>query len=77
MALKIQNTFCCCPSFDDQRRTFLAEISALVRLFGYIDLAYVKLLEMLLYGDKEIPYLVKRRILGHTLQFIYETGGFN
>ena len=67
-----------CPSFEMQRRDFLAGVSELLRSFVQIDtLPNNVLIECLLYGDKNLTDDVNRSILELTLEFIHRTGRFD
>ena len=79
MVLRIQNAFLLlCPSFNDQRRDFLAGIEELLRPFVQIaNLSNDALTQLLLYGDEDLSCEVNRDILRLTLRFIRETGRFD
>ena len=63
------------PSFEIQRRDFLAGVSELLRSFVQTDTLPNKvLIEYLLYGDKSLSDDVDRSILGLILEFIHRTG---
>ena len=67
-----------CPSFDNQRQQLLASISVAVR--PYIQLHKVSnhdLMNLLLYGDEDLPSDTNKRVLEYTLNFIHDTGRFN
>ena len=66
-----------CPSFDAQRRDLLAGVFDLVRPFGYNNLSNEVLMQLLLYGDEDLPNDLNRNILDLTLQFIHKTGRFD
>ena len=67
-----------CPSFEMQRRDFLAGVSELLRSFVQIDtLPNNVLIECLLYGNKNLTDDVNRSILELTLEFIHRTGRFD
>ena len=66
-----------CPCFDVHRRDLLAGIFALLRPFGYVDLANEFLLQLLLYGDKDFPDSLNRHILELILNFIHKTDRFD
>ena len=67
-----------CPSFDVQRRDLLAEVSQLVRPFVQINsLSNVVLINLLLYGDKDLSDNMNKNILELTLNFIHKTGRFD
>ena len=66
-----------CPSFDIQRRDLLAGVSVALRPFVEIDsLSNNVLVQLLLYGDKNLSSDVNRSILELTLDFIHKTGRF-
>ena len=66
-----------CPSFDIQRRDLLAGVSVALRPFVEIDsLSNNVLVQLLLYGDKNLSNDVNRSILELTLDFIHKTGRF-
>ena len=65
-----------CPSFDIQRRG-LAGVSVALRPFVEIDsLSNNVLVQILLYGNKNLSGDVGRSILELTLDFIHKTGRF-
>ena len=66
-----------CPSFDIQGRHLLAGVSVALRPFVEIDsLSNNVLVQLLLYGDKNLSNDVNRSILKLTLDFIHKTGRF-
>ena len=65
-----------CPSFDMQRRDLLAGVLAILRTFGYNNLSNKVLTQYLLYGNKDLPSDLNRKILKLTLAFIHNTGRF-
>ena len=67
-----------CPSFNIQRREFLAGVSVAVRPFVEINsLANNDLVRLLLYGDKDLARDINKSILVLTLDFIKKTGRFS
>ena len=72
-----EHFFLLCPCFDVHRRDLLVGIFALLRPLGYVDLANESLLQLLLYGNKDLPDSVDRHILELTLNFIHENGRFD
>ena len=66
-----------CPSFDMQRRDFLAGVLAILLTFGYNNLSNKVLTQYLLYGNKDLPSDLNRKILKLTLAFIHNTGRFD
>ena len=64
-----------CPSFDIQRRHLLAGVSVLLRLFVEINsLPSEFLVQILLYGVKNLSNEINKSIIELTLYFIYNTG---
>ena len=67
-----------CPSFDVQRRDLLAGISVELRPFVDINsLPNDVLVQILLYGDKDLSNEINKNILELTLDFIHKTGRFD
>ena len=67
-----------CPSSDVQRQDLLAGMVELLRPFvQIIDLSNDALTQLLLYGDQDLSYDLKKNILELTLRFIRETGRFD
>ena len=63
-----------CPSFDNQRQHLLAGISVAVRPFVQLNiLSNNDLMNLLLYGDEDLPSDINKRVLECTLNFIRET----
>ena len=65
-----------CPAFEIERRNLLARIFELVQSLGYNDLSNEVLIELLLYGDKDLPNDLYKNIIELTLQYIHTTGRF-
>ena len=66
-----------CPSFDLQRQDLLAGVLAILRPFGQDNLSNKVLTQYLLYGNKDLPIDLNRKILELTLAFIHNTGRFD
>ena len=66
-----------CPSPEIPRRDLLAGVFALLRPFGFTNLPNNVLMEILLYGDKNLPNELNKSILLLTLQFIHKSGRFD
>ena len=65
-------------SFDNQQQHLLAGISVAVRPFFQLNiLSKHELMNLLLYGDEDLPSDVNKRVIEYTLNFIHETGRFN
>ena len=68
-----------CPSFDVQRRHLLVGVSLLLRPFVEINAPPPNgvLVQILLYGDKELSNEINKNILALTLVFIHNRGWFD
>ena len=66
-----------CPSFDLQRQNLLAGVLAILRPLGLDNLSNKVLTQYLLYGNKDLPIDLNRKILELTLAFIHNTGRFD
>ena len=67
-----------CPSFDVQRRHLLAGVSVLLRQFVEINsLPNDVLVQILLYGEKNLSSEINKSILEFTQVFIHNTGRFD
>ena len=63
-----------CPSFAVPRRGLLTGVLALLRPYGYVSNSNEALMQVLLYGDKNLPNDLNKSILFLTLNFIHQTG---
>ena len=67
-----------CPSFDNQRQYLLGGISVAVRPFVHLNIfSNNDLMNLLLYGDENLPSGINKRVLECTLKCVRETGRFN
>ena len=67
-----------CPSFNIQRRDLLAGVSEVLQPFVQINtLSNNVLVQLLLYGDKDLSSDVNKHVLELTLNFIHQTGRFD
>ena len=65
------------PSFVAQRRDILAKVAEIPHPFlNFTNLSNKALVQLLLYGDNDLPDDPNRNILQLTLRSIYETGYF-
>ena len=64
-------------SFAVPHRYLLTGVFALVRPFGYTNLQNNVLIQILLYGDQNLPNELNKNILLLTLQFIHKSGRFD
>ena len=66
-----------CPSFNLLRRDLLAGVSNLIRPFAQINgFSNSALIQLLLYGDKDLSDDINKDIIQLTLNFIHRTGRF-
>ena len=78
MALKIQSIFCCYATpFDNNRRSFLAGVNEIFKAVGNIVGPNESLLQILLYGDKNLSDDANKQILDLTIKYILETKCFD
>ena len=63
-----------CPSFAVPRRGLLTGVLALLRPYGYVSNSNEALMQVLLYGDKNLPNDLNKSILLLILNFIHQTG---
>ena len=61
-------------SFEVQRQSVLAGILPPLQPLGFANISNEILVQLLLYGDKNFPNEVNRKILELTFQYIHETG---
>ncbi len=65
-----------CTSFEEQRRDLLAGVLPVLHSFEIIDVPNPVLLQILLYGDKKLPFEVNNFILKSTILYISRTERF-
>ena len=66
-----------CPSFVAQRQDILAKVTDLLRPYtNLFDLSNAALVQLVLYGDNDLPNDVNRTILELNLHFVSEPGRF-
>ena len=64
-----------CPSFDIRRRDLLAGVSELLRPFSQINsLPNNVVIQLLLYGEKNLSDDVNKHLVELTLNFMHNTG---
>ena len=63
-----------CPSFAVPRTGLLTGALALSRPYGFVNNSKEALMQVLLYGDKNLPNDLNKSILLLTLNFIHQTG---
>ena len=66
-----------CPAFEIDRRNLLTRVFELLQSLGYTDLSNEGLIQLLLYGDEDLPNDFNRNIIELTLQCIHTTGRFD
>ena len=62
-----------CHSFDEQRRDLRANVFPVLHSFNKSVVPSPSLLQILLYGDKNLPFKVNRFILTSTISYILRT----
>ena len=65
-----------CPAFEIERRNLRARVFELLQSLGCNDLSNQVLIQLLLYGDKDLPNDRNENIVELTLQYIHTTGRF-
>ena len=66
-----------CSSFTEYRRSFLAGANDVLQKYGYSEAPGHNILQLLLYGDKNLPLEANVLILNLTIKFILETERFD
>ena len=64
-------------NFGAERRNLLAGFVELIQPYLYTNLPNEVLAHLLLYGDKDLPNSLNRKIIELTLHYIHTTGRFN
>ena len=62
-----------CHPFEEQRRDLLASVLPVLHSFNMHDVPNPNLLQILLYGDKNIPFEVNKFILTSTILYSLRT----
>ena len=63
-------------SFEEQRRDLLACVIPVLHSFEFTNVPNTILLQILLYGDKKLPFEVNKFILESTILYILRTERF-
>ena len=66
-----------CSSFTEYRRSLLAGAYDVLLTYGYSEYLSSNILQLLLYGDKNVPLEENALILNLTIKFILETERFD
>ena len=66
-----------CNSFAEHRRSLLAGVNDVLEAYGYSEAPDNNILQLLLYGNKNLPLEVNRLILNATINYIFETERFD
>ena len=66
-----------CSSFTEYRRSLLAGANDVLQTYGYSEAPGYNILQLLLYGDKNLPLEANVLILNLTIKFILETERFD
>ena len=65
-----------CNSFRKQRCSLLAGVNDVLRACGHSESADINMLQLLLYGNKNLPLEANNMILNSTIKYISETECF-
>ena len=66
-----------CNSFTEQRHDLLASVNDVLEAYGYSEAPDNNILQLLLYGNKNLPLEANRLILNATISYIFETERFD
>ena len=66
-----------CNSFIEQRQNLLAGVNDVLEACGYSEAPDNNILQLLLYGNKNLPLEANRLILNVTMNYIFETERFD
>ena len=79
MASKIRNTFCCFAILSQSKDTndLLASVNDVLEACGYSEAPDNIILQLRLYGNKNLPLEANRLILNATMSYIFETERFD
>ena len=66
-----------CNSSTEQRHDILAGVNDVLEAYGYSEAPDNSILQLLLYGNKNLPLEANRLILNATMNYIFETERFD
>ena len=66
-----------CNSFTEHRRNILAGVNDVLEAYGYSEAPDNNILQLLLYGNKNLPLEANRLILNATMNCIFEAECFD
>ena len=66
-----------CNSFTEHRHNLLAGVNDVLEAYGYSEAPENNILQLLLYGNKNLPLEANRLILNETMNYIFETERFD
>ena len=66
-----------CRSFTEYRCSLLAGANDMLQMYGYSEAPSDNILQLLLYGDENLPLEANSLILNLTIKFILETERFD
>ena len=66
-----------CNSFTEHTRNLLAGVNDVLEAYGYSEAPDNNILQLLLYGNKNLPLEANRLILNATMNYIFETERFD
>ena len=65
-----------CNSFREHRRSLLADVNDVLEAYGFSEVPDNNILQLLLYGNKNLPLEANKLILNATMKYIFETERF-
>ena len=69
--------FLLCHSFEENRRNLLAGVNDILKAHGKAEGLNENILQILLYGDKDLPLEANKLILNLTIKYLFETKRFD
>ena len=72
-----EHFFLLCNSFTEQRHDLLASVNDVLEAYGYSEAPHNNILQLLLYGNKNLLLEANRLILNATINYIFETERFD
>ena len=66
-----------CNSFTEHRHNLLTGVNDVLEAYGYSEAPENNILQLLLYGNKNLPLEANRLILNATMNYIFETERFD
>ena len=66
-----------CHSFEENRRNLLACVNDILKAYGKAEGLNGNILQILLYGDKDLPLEANKLILNLTMKYMFDTIRFD